>query len=103
MAELPDAYSEYTLHKNEDGYFATVNVDLEKYMRDMITRYCVEKEDAEAERQLAEFGFVKVVRCKDCRYYDLYPNDSIFVCYRFDNEQPIVEPDGFCAWGEKGN
>lgn len=42
-----------------------------------------------------------IVRCRDCKYYDRYPNDYVCVCYRFDNEQPIVEPDGFCAWGER--
>ena len=44
----------------------------------------------------------EIVRCRDCTYYDKYPNDEIYVCYRFNNEQPIVEPDGFCAWGRKG-
>lgn len=42
-----------------------------------------------------------IVRCMDCVYFDKYENDEISVCYRFDNEQPIVEPDGFCAWGER--
>lgn len=43
----------------------------------------------------------EIVRCKDCAYYDNYPNDEISVCYRFDNEQPIVEPDGYCAWAKR--
>ena len=43
----------------------------------------------------------EIVRCRDCVYFDKYENDEISVCYRFDNEQPIVEPDGFCAWGER--
>ena len=43
----------------------------------------------------------EIVRCRDCIYFDKYENDEISVCYRFDNEQPIVEPNGFCAWGEK--
>lgn len=45
--------------------------------------------------------YEQIVRCKDCVYFDKYENDEISVCYRFDNEQPIVEPDGFCAWGER--
>lgn len=54
----------------------------------------------------AEFCFgypirEEVMRCRDCVYYDKYPNDDIYVCYRFDNEQPIVEPNGFCKWGER--
>ena len=43
----------------------------------------------------------RVVRCRDCVYFDKYPNDEITVCYRFDNEEPEVAPDGFCAWGER--
>lgn len=43
----------------------------------------------------------EIVRCKDCVYCDKYKNDEIRVCYRFDNEQPEVEPDGFCAWGDR--
>ena len=43
----------------------------------------------------------EIVRCRDCIYFDKYENDEISVCYRFDNEQPIVEPDGFCAWARR--
>ena len=43
----------------------------------------------------------EIVRCRDCVYIDTYENDTITVCYRFDNEQPIVESDGFCKWGER--
>lgn len=49
------------------------------------------------------FGYpitTKIVRCRDCVYFDKYENDEISVCHRFDNEQPIVEPDGFCAWAK---
>ena len=49
----------------------------------------------------ATLGNHEIVRCRDCVYFDKYENDEISVCYRFDNEQPIVEPDGFCAWGER--
>ena len=43
----------------------------------------------------------EIVRCRDCIYFDKYENDEISVCYRFDNEQPIVEPDGLCAWARR--
>lgn len=43
----------------------------------------------------------EIVRCRDCVYFDKYENDEINVCYGFDNEQPIVEPNGFCAWAER--
>ena len=41
----------------------------------------------------ATLGNHEIVRCRDCVYFDKYENDEISVCYRFDNEQPIVEPD----------
>ena len=43
---------------------------------------------------------VSVVRCRDCKHYE-----EIDEMFGFDNtckwwaEQPVVEPDGFCAWG----
>ena len=43
----------------------------------------------------------EIVRCRDCVYFDKYENDEVSVCYRFDNEQPIVEPDGYCAWSKR--
>lgn len=56
---------------------------------------------------------VEVVRCRDCKYFCEGRRDTangwvdVFVCY---SEQwstfslmpsHEVEPDGFCAWGEK--
>lgn len=42
-------------------------------------------------------GYVQVVRCKDCREYntELYKHISCELLGRY------VEPDGFCAWGER--
>ena len=51
--------------------------------------------------QLVPAVLKEIVRCRDCIYFDKYPNDEITVCYRFDNEEPEVAPDGFCAWGER--
>lgn len=40
---------------------------------------------------------VQVVRCRDCKYYE--PNTySHFTCELLTFH---VEPDGFCAWGER--
>ena len=36
---------------------------------------------------------VKVVRCKDCEYYDG------FDCFRLDLQLP--DPDNFCSWAER--
>ena len=56
-----------------------------------------------AEENTDHYGTLheEIVRCRDCVYFAKYPNDEISVCYRFDNEQPVVEPDGFCAWAVK--
>ena len=45
---------------------------------------------------LARYGYVKVVRCRDCRYY----THSSWRCdlHGIVNE---VEPDCFCAWGKR--
>ena len=44
----------------------------------------------------------EIVRCRDCKHYE--ETDTMF---GFDNtcnwwaEEPTVDPDGFCAWGER--
>lgn len=44
----------------------------------------------------------EVVRCRDCKYF--YRFDSRCSKFTYDNgamfASAIVEPDGFCAWGE---
>lgn len=51
--------------------------------------------------------FVKVVRCRDCKHYyeaeNYHPNGNYVrrCCKYFDTYNDEVEPDGFCAWGEK--
>lgn len=46
-------------------------------------------------------GLQPIVRCKDCKHY----HDSINGCDEFgdewSDEYANVEPDGFCAWGER--
>ena len=48
----------------------------------------------------------EIVRCEDCRYYGCY--DGSMWCSRTYEQVPggtcdyqTVEPDGFCAWGER--
>lgn len=73
-----------------------------------MSEYIIHIEDAKTIYGNADFLFPldaylreKIVRCGDCVYFDKYENDEISVCYRFDNEQPIVEPYGYCAWGKR--
>lgn len=45
----------------------------------------------------------KIVRCRDCDYYDHWdasgPYREKHVCGHWDCLE--IEPDGFCAWGER--
>ena len=61
-----------------------------------------------AAHALERFGYVKVIRCRDCKYYEGTGN-----CYFWASYEPIpggdeyrevlaeVTPNGFCAWGER--
>ena len=48
-----------------------------------------------------------IVRCRDCKYYyeaeEYHPqgNYDIRCCKYFDTYNDEVEPNGYCAWGEK--
>ena len=52
----------------------------------------------------------RIVRCRDCRYatdrWSAYHGDNVTYCERFVhlagyNQSAYVEPNGFCAWGER--
>ena len=38
-----------------------------------------------------------IVRCRDCRYYSEYQD----LCERLHPGMLVMEPDGYCAWGER--
>ena len=50
---------------------------------------------------LAKFGYVKVVRCRDCK--DYRASDATCHSWQWHNWDAAieVEPDGFCAWAER--
>jgi hypothetical protein len=59
---------------------------------------------------LATEHYAFVIPCKECRYYeyDVFTfgecREETPCCNRDWNGEPVlavVEPDGFCAWGEK--
>ena len=52
----------------------------------------------------------RIVRCRDCKHYELltvsYLDKPLSVCTAewcegAEHDNPLVEPDGFCAWGER--
>lgn len=51
------------------------------------------------EENMAAHGWAKVVRCRDCKWCMAYSNATY--CDRFVHALPTVEPNGFCAWGER--
>lgn len=57
--------------------------------------------DAKCERH----GDVEIVRCRDCKHYSEHEwvlvTDVSDVCRFWHGEPTKVEPDGFCAWGER--
>ena len=44
-----------------------------------------------------------VVRCRDCKHYEKHGSFAMCMLPDGDGDYAcwIVEPDGFCAWGEK--
>ena len=48
---------------------------------------------------LAEYGYVKVVRCRDCKHYDRdgVPSDVYPDRYWCDIMTVYILPDGFCS------
>ena len=63
-----------------------------------ISRVIDEQTLANVENQLAEYGYVKVVRCRDCKWFSYITEPP--ECYRVQGCM-IVEPDDFCAWGKR--
>ena len=55
------------------------------------------------EEILARLGYVKPVRCRDCKCFSVDQSDheyrSDWWCSRWCTD--MVEPDGFCAWGAR--
>ena len=47
----------------------------------------------------------RIVRCRDCRYYDQNdePSEVYPDRYLCDLMANFLHPDGFCAWGERAN
>ena len=47
----------------------------------------------------------EIVRCRDCKHYSehewVFATDVSDVCHFWHGKPTKVEPDGFCAWGER--
>lgn len=91
MIESVDYRAEFNIEDFVDKYVERVNREIDQ------------RALGKVEHRLAEYGYVKVVRCRDCIYYeqDPYPIDPGWpmMCERTGDD--MVEPDGFCAWAVK--
>ena len=95
--------------------------DIARKYAERVARVIDEQTLANVENQLAEFGYVKVVRCRDCKFFNM-PNwdNTLAMLYgeppmtcdllshnewRMDGDRRVaettfleVQPNGFCAW-----
>ena len=86
-----------------DG-FVRVTMEYGPDVLDEMARRYAQKVDDEVTRQvLARLGYVKPVRCRDCKCFSVDQSDheyrSDWWCSRWYTD--MVEPDGFCAWGSR--
>ena len=78
-----------------------------------MSEHIYEDSDMEHERyHVIPFGSMReeIVRCRDCKYRELmtvsYLDKPLSVCISeqwigAEGDNPLVKPDGFCAWGER--
>lgn len=84
MTESVDYRAEFSIEDFVDKYVERVNREIDQRVLDKV------------EHRLAEYGYVKVVRCRDCKFCMAYMAGAY--C---DYMAHAVEPDGFCSWGER--
>ena len=79
--------------------------DLSSYMDEYtkrVQRAIDEQVLHNCERELEGFGYVKVVRCRDCKWFKDYENTfepDLGYCSEHDREE--VRGSWFCAWAER--
>lgn len=82
-----------------------------------MSEYVIHVEDAKTLYGNANFPFSldaylreEIVRCRDCKYHESmtvsYLDKPLSVCVSeqwvgAEGDNPLVEPDGFCKWGER--
>lgn len=71
-------------------------LDIARKYAERVARVIDEQTLANVEDQLAGYGYVKVVRCIDCRFSIAHGNG----CGR-NQDIYDAEPDGFCKWAER--
>lgn len=109
----------------------TTEVDIQQRINEFvnrINRYIDEATLAKVERQLEEYGYVKVTRCRDCKWFTpehFYEEEREYGVKEILSDPPdcgnpkrchttydsltgkmvpvhiVTEPDGYCAWADR--
>ena len=58
-------------------------------------------EAADMIENLPSADAIEVVRCKDCKHYDLFNNGCNGMCLRHIDAFEVFYPDDFCSYGER--
>lgn len=77
--------------------YESITFDLDKITDERI-RHIAAATDELMDEKLASIGYVKVVRCRDCKHFRSHGDDYLF-CNLASRE--LDGEDGFCAWGER--
>lgn len=89
MTENIEYRAEFNIEDFVDKYVERVNREIDQRVLDKV------------EHRLAEYGYVKVVRCRDCKYYDGEPDMESLgeKCWRDPDHTGHSAPtiaNGFC-------
>ena len=76
--------------------YESITLDLDKITDERIRH--IAATDELMDEKLASIGYVKVVRCRDCKHFRSHGDDYLF-CNLAARE--LDGGDGFCAWGER--
>lgn len=98
---MSDTRPQFTLE--QDGVFTRVSMGYTNDTLDAMAQRAAERiEDELVQQILARLGYVKVVRCRECRRATIDQTEHEYReplrCRRFNTD---VKPDAFCAWGER--
>ena len=74
-------------------------MDIAKKYAERIDRVIDEQTLVRVESQLAEYGYVKVVRCMDCKHY--YEGECMLTDGMGDFKRWLVDDDDYCSDGER--
>ena len=98
-----------------DMFLYHEEIDLQKFVDEQARKLQRNVDEATLDKAadtLAGFGYVKVVRCRDCKYMFDWAYDRMLCKMWADGGMdddaknvlyPTVKPDGFCAWGRRAD